>query len=137
MIANRRKAILPLATLLAAAAIAVGSGATFTSSSANTVSAVTSGTLTHTNSKSNAAIFDLQNIKPGDTRTGDLTITNTGSLPAAFTLTEVSSTNAFAGKNLSLTITNTTTKASVYNGTFGGLVDGNVLRQSSCPTSRF
>src|SRR3954471_11949860 len=31
MIANRRKAIVPLATLLAAAAVAVGSGATFTS----------------------------------------------------------------------------------------------------------
>lgn len=124
MIANRRKALLPLATLVAAAAIAVGSGATFSSSSNNTVSSVTSGTLSQSNSKANAAIFTLTDVKPGDTFNGDLKITNTGSLPAAFTLTETSSTNAFTDANLSLKITNVTTGASVYTGTFGGLVDG-------------
>ena len=36
---------------------------------------------------------------------GTLTLTNTGSLPAAFSLTEVSSSNGFAGSNLTLTIT--------------------------------
>ncbi|MCW2790898.1 MAG: hypothetical protein JWP56_3201, partial [Aeromicrobium sp.] len=41
-----KKILLPLATLVAAGAIAVGSGATFTSTSANTISSVTSGTLT-------------------------------------------------------------------------------------------
>ena len=122
--ATRRKVLIPLATLAAAGAIAVGSGATFTSTTGNTASAVTSGTLKHTNSKDGKAVFDLTNIKPGDTLNGTLTLTNTGSLPAAFTLTEVSSANAFTGANLTLAITDTTTGAPVYTGTFGGLVDG-------------
>lgn len=118
------KVLVPLATLAAAGAIAVGSGATFTSESNNTISAVTAGTLQQSNSKDGGAIFDLSNLKPGDTLNGSLTLTNTGSLPAAFSLTEKSSINGFSGSNLSLKITNTTTGASVYDGTFGGLVDG-------------
>lgn len=118
------KVLVPLATLAAAGAIAVGSGATFTSQTGNTISAVTSGTLQQTNSKDGAAIFDLSNLKPGDTLNGNLTLTNTGSLPASFGLTETSSANGFSADNLTLTITDTTTGASVYTGTFGGLVDG-------------
>ncbi len=121
---NTKKILVPLATLAAAGAIAVGSGATFTSTTANTVSSVTSGTLNHTNSKANAAIFNLANIKPGDVVNGGLTITNTGSLPANFSLTETSSTNGFSGEFLKLTITNTTTGSQVFSGTFGELVDG-------------
>ncbi|MEV7398536.1 TasA family protein [Aeromicrobium sp. NPDC092404] len=119
-----KKVLVPLATLAAAGAIAIGSGATFTSTTANTISSVTSGSLNHTNSKADKAILSLANIKPGDTINGGLTITNTGSLPADFTLTETSSTNGFSDNYLTLTITNTTTGASVYSGTFGGLVDG-------------
>jgi len=119
-----KKILLPLATLVAAGAIAVGSGATFTSTSANTISSVTSGTLTQSNSKANAAVFNLTNIKPGDVVNGSLTIKNTGSLPATFSLTETSSANAFTATNLTMTITNTTTNKVVYTGTFGGLVDG-------------
>lgn len=120
----KKKILVPLATLVAAGAVAVGSGATFTSTTANTISSVTSGTLSHTNSKDGKAILSLTNIKPGDTVNGSLTITNTGSLASDFTLTETSSTNAFSDNYLSLTITNTTTGATVYTGTFGGLVDG-------------
>jgi len=119
-----KKILLPLATLVAAGAIAVGSGATFTSTSANTISSVTAGTLTQSNSKANAAIFDLTNIKPGDVVNGSLTIKNTGSLPATFSLTETASTNTFTGANLTLVITNTTAHKVVYSGTFGGLADG-------------
>lgn len=124
MASKSRKVLVPLATLLAAGAVAVGSGATFTSTTGNTISAVTSGTLTQTNSKDNAAIFNLVDMKPGDTLNGTLTISNTGSLPAKFSLTEVSSANGFTGENLKLTITNTTTSTQVYSGTFGGLEDG-------------
>ncbi|GAA3812020.1 TasA family protein [Nocardioides panacisoli] len=119
-----RKILVPLATLAAAGAVVVGSGATFTSTSGNTISAVTSGTLTQSNSKANAAIFNLSNMKPGDTLNGTLTLTNTGSLPAAFALTEVSSTDGFTGSNLTLDIVDTTTSTTVYSGTFGGLTDG-------------
>jgi spore coat-associated protein N len=121
---NRRKVLVPLATVLVAGAIAVGSGATFTSSTGNSASAVTAGTLKHTNSKDGRAIFDLTDLKPGDTLNGSLTLKNTGSLPAAFSLTEVSSANTFTGANLTLAITDAATSATVYNGTFGGLVDG-------------
>lgn len=121
---NSRKILVPLATLAAAGAIAIGSGATFTSTTANSISSVTSGTLSHTNSKADAAIFTLSDLKPGDTLIGSLTLKNTGSLPAAFSLTETTSTNGFTGENLSLEITNTTTNATVYSGTFGGLEDG-------------
>jgi hypothetical protein len=121
---SRRKVLVPLATMLAAGAIAVGSGASFTSESQNSSSAVTSGTLTQSNSKDKQAIFTLTDMKPGDTVNGTLTLTNTGSLPAKFTLKESSSSNEFAGANLTLKITNTTTGGVVYNGAFGGLVDG-------------
>lgn len=119
-----KKVLVPLATLATAGAIAVGSGATFTSQSNNTISAVASGTLSQSNSKDGGAVFDLSNMKPGDTLNGSLVLTNTGSLPATFSLTETASTNGFTGDNLSLAITNVTTGASVYSGTFGGLADG-------------
>jgi hypothetical protein len=103
---------------------------------------VTSGTLAQANSKDGGAIFDLTGLKPGDTLTGTLSLTNTGSLPASFSLTETSSTNGFTGDNLTLAITNTTTGATVYNGTFGGLVDGaktdiGVIQPSAVDTFRF
>jgi len=119
-----RAVLIPLATLTAAGAIAVGSGATFSSESHNTISSVTAGTLSHSNSKADQAIFNLTDMKPGDVLNGSLTLTNTGSLPAAFSLTELASTNNFTGDNLTLSITNTTTNHVVYSGTFGGLQDG-------------
>lgn len=117
------KVLVPLATLAAAGAIAVGSGATFTSQSGNTISAVTAGSLSQLNSKDGQAVFDLIDLKPGDTLNGSLTLKNTGSLPADFGLTEVDSDNEFTGANLGLTIRNTTTGTTVYSGTFGGLTD--------------
>jgi spore coat-associated protein N len=125
---NRKKILVPLATLAAAGAVAIGSGATFDSTSANTISSVTSGTLLQSNSKNGAQIFGLTNMKPGDVVNGTVTITNSGSLPATFALTEVASNNAFtanaSGVNyLSLSITDAA-GATVYNGDFGGLADG-------------
>ncbi|MEW1952844.1 TasA family protein [Terrabacter sp. NPDC080008] len=119
-----RKVLVPLATLLAAGSIAVGSGATFSSTTGNTISAVTAGTLTQSNSKDGQAIFNLTNLKPGDVLNGSLTLTNTGSLPALFSLTEVSSTNGFSASNLTLDIKDTTAGTTVFSGTFGALVDG-------------
>ena len=136
-----RKILVPLATLLAAGAVAVGSGATFTSTTGNTISAVTAGTLEQTNSKAGQAIFNLGNMKPGDTVNGTLTLTNSGSLPASFTLTESDSVNGFSNKaapnaavnNLSLTITNTTKNTTVYSGNFGDLVDGTPVALGTTP----
>ena len=123
MSTTSRKVLVPLATLVAAGAVAVGSGATYTAETNNTISAVTSGTFAHTNSKDGQAIFNLQNMKPGDTVLGAITLTNTGSLPGTFSLTEKASTNAFTGDLLSLSIVDTANNTTVYNGTFGGLQD--------------
>jgi hypothetical protein len=120
-----RKVLVPLATLLAAGAVAVGSGATFTSQSANAASTVTSGTLLQTNSKADAQIFGLSNMKPGDVVNGTVEIKNTGTLPGTFTLRETTSANAFDLDMLKLTIT--TGSTTVYSGNFGGLGDNQLV----------
>lgn len=101
---NRRKVLVPLATLLAAGAIAVGSGASFTSQTTNSGNSYTAGKLAQSNDVS-GALFNLDNLKPGDVITKDVTITNSGSLPAAMALSGTAS-NGFAHKNyLTLTVT--------------------------------
>ncbi len=122
---NTRKLLVPLATLLVAGGIAVGSGATFDSTTASTL-AVTSGSLTQTNTKAGAAVIDITNIKPGDTIVGGLTLKNTGSLKQVFTLAESGATNTFtanvSGVNyLGLSIVDTTAAKTVYSGTVGGV----------------
>jgi spore coat-associated protein N len=117
-----RRILVPLATLAAAGALVVGSGADFTSQSKNAESVVASGTLTQSNSRANEAIFNVSNIKPGDTVTGSVVLTNTGSLPASFKVTETA-TNGFADQsNLQMTITETGPAGvrPVFSGTFGG-----------------
>lgn len=118
---RRSRILVPLAGLLAAAALTVGSGADFISRTVNTDNAFATGTLSQTNSKANSAIFNLGNLKPGDTLNGKVTITNSGSLPASFKLTETA-TNGFTSKsNLRLTITPTGSGTPVWSGTFGDL----------------
>ncbi len=92
---SHRKVLVPLATMLAAAAVAVGSGATFTSQSQNPDSTYEAGTVSQSNSRAGQSLFDLDNIKPGDTVRGHVTVTNTGSLAAAFKLTETVAANTF------------------------------------------
>lgn len=116
---SRRRALLPLATLVAAASIAMASGATFVSQSVNAANAYEAGTLEQINSRS-GAIFDLTNLKPGDSVTGSVTITNSGTLPAIFTLSETEDLNEFAQPEL-LTLTVTEGDATVYTGRLGAL----------------
>lgn len=115
---NRRKVLVPLATLLAAGGIAVGSGATFTSSSSNVGSSYATGSLTQSNSNEDAAIFSGADLKPGDVETGTVTITNTGSLPATFKLTESAVVNGF-DENLTMTVADA--DGTVFSGEFGEL----------------
>lgn len=124
---RRRRVLLPLAGLLAAAALVVGSGADFVSSSVNEGNAYTTGTLTQTNSKADEAIFNMDDLKPGDTVTGGVVLTNSGSLPASFKLTE-DATNGFTdASNLQLSITDAETEDSVWSGTFGALTTAGPL----------
>jgi stringent starvation protein B len=122
MAKNSRKILVPLATLLAAGAVAVGSGATFTSTTASTT-AVESGRVEHTN---DVTSLDIENIKPGDRITGTVTLTNTGTLPATTTLRETSSTNDFEAGALNLVLTNQA-GVQLYSGEFGGLADAQIV----------
>lgn len=122
---SRKRLLVPLAGLLVAAAITVGSGADFVANSVNAGNALSSGTLLQQNSKADSAIFSLGNMKPGDTVNSKVTITNSGTLAAAFTLSE-SATNGFASKdNLALTIS--TGGTTVWSGTFGALTSAGPL----------
>src|SRR3954462_3087317 len=86
-IRHPRRTIAALATGLAAAGVAVGSGADFSSQSANPANTFTAGTLTTDNSRANAAIFTPENMKPGaPAQTGTVDIANTGSLAGVFSL---------------------------------------------------
>lgn len=118
---SRKRILIPLAGLLVAAAITAGSGADFISNSVNSANAFGSGTLTQSNSKAGSAIFNFSNMKPGDTASSKVTITNSGSLPSAFKLTE-DAVNGFVTKsNLTLTITQTGVSTPVWTGTFAAL----------------
>jgi spore coat-associated protein N len=123
---NRWRLIGGLATALAALSVAVGSGATFTSKTANPSNTVTSGTLLQTNSKSGAAIVTGSDLKPGDRRTGDVTISNTGTLAGDFTLVEKNATSGFSAGNLNLRIDDVTsgTAVNVYDGDFEKVASG-------------
>lgn len=130
---NARKLLVPLATALVAGAIAVGSGATFDSTTASSL-AVTTGTLTQSNTKAGTAVISLTNMKPGDTVIGSLTLTNTGSLNQVFTLKESGVSDNFTYVNasgatasyLNLVILDTTTSTTVYNGALGGVATAGV-----------
>lgn len=98
-----RKMLAALGALTVATAVAVGSGANFNSTSANTSNIITAGNIAHSNSKANQAILTASNMKPGGTSTGTVDLKNTGDLAATFTLTKSNLTDtpaspAFSGK---------------------------------------
>jgi spore coat-associated protein N len=84
---RRMQVLLTLAVLLLAVSVVIGSGANFTSQSANPSNTFTAGNLTHLNSKTGAAILTATLMKPSDVRNGTVDITNNGDIPGTFTLT--------------------------------------------------
>ncbi len=67
---NNRRTVVALATVLASVGVAVGSGASFSSQTANPANTFSSGTLVQSNSKSGLAILTGANMKPGDSQDG-------------------------------------------------------------------
>jgi hypothetical protein len=114
-----RKILVPLTTILAAGAITIGSGASFTSHTENAANKYAAGTLTQSNSKAGSAIFNVSNLKPGDTVNGTVTIVNTGSLAASFSLTETATTSFAPASDLNLAVKDGSTV--VYSGPLGSL----------------
>ena len=98
-----RKVIASMGTLLLAAAVAIGSGANYNSTSANPSNIVTAGVVKQSNSSNNAAVLTVAHMAPGATLTGTVDLTNTGDLNSAFTLaksnlTDTPASPAFSGK---------------------------------------
>lgn len=112
MAANRRKILVPLATLTVAGAVAVGSGASFTSTTASTTS-VSSGVVSHSNDVTSLVV---ENIKDGDTITGTVTVTNTGTLSSDLTLEATAADGTFINPDLNLQLL--VAGATIYDGPF-------------------
>jgi hypothetical protein len=112
-----RKVLLPLATLLAAGAVAIGSGATWTSTTEASV-AVTSGTLVHTNSQDGATLT-LVDIKPGDSMSGTVVVENTGDVDSTLDLAAGTVDSDFSDF---LEITVTENGVELYDGPLNDLV---------------
>jgi predicted ribosomally synthesized peptide with SipW-like signal peptide len=81
-----RRALAALAALAVAGAVAVGSSASFTASSANPNNTFAAGTLSILNSKEGLAVLTASDMKPGDSASGTVDVENSGSLSGAFTL---------------------------------------------------
>jgi spore coat-associated protein N len=80
------KLVSALFVLSLAAMMAVASGASFTSTSANAGNIVTAGNLSHSNSKAPGAILNVSGLAPGQSDSGTVDITNTGDVAGVFTL---------------------------------------------------
>ena len=124
MLSNHKRTLAGLATALVAVGVAVGSGATFSSATANPANTFSSGTFKHTNSKNGAAIVTGSKMLPGDSKNGTVTITNTGDAAGKFKLAETNDTNGFAAGSLDLKIedvTNVSSPTQVYLGDLGAV----------------
>lgn len=92
--ASPRKVVSALFILSLAAMMAVASGASFSSTSANAGNVVTAGNLSHSNSKAPGAILTVSKLTPGHSDTGYTDITNTGDVSGVFTLTKSNVVNS-------------------------------------------
>jgi hypothetical protein len=117
------KILLSVATVAVVAVGAVGGTfANFTATPTSIASnAFASGSLSMTRSGS-GAIFSASAMKIGDSATGSVTISNTGSLAGAYTLAGSSSGDSALASQLTLKIYADTDNSGspIYNGTLGG-----------------
>ena len=81
--------------------MAVASGASFTSTSANPGNIVTAGTMSHSNSEDGDTILKVSGLKPDDSASGTVDIENTGDSAGVFTLTKANIVNSDTGNPLS------------------------------------
>jgi len=122
---RRLQVLLTLAVLLLAVSVVIGSGANFTSESANAGNIFTAGNLSHSNNVS-GAILTADKMKPGDTKSGSITLTNDGDIPGDFSFAKTMSDNVLGTGNgdfrtkLDLTITEGAT--TIWIGKIGAVI---------------
>ena len=130
LVAHPRRTLGALAVVLAAVGITVGSGASFTASAANPGNAFTTGTLVIANSPS-TALLSVTGMKPGDSPSSTVDITNTGSLAGDFVLKTASPTGYTALLNqLQLTVLD----CGAYTGAAPDCVTGTTSKYSGSVT---
>ena len=86
MTRNSRILIAALVLIVVAVLLVAFSSAIFTSSSANPGNLATSGVMSQSNSNADAAILTAENLLPGESGDGSVTITNIGDASGNFTL---------------------------------------------------
>ena len=95
------KIVSALFVLSLVAMMAVASGASFTSTSANPGNIVTAGTMSHSNSEAGDTILAVTGLKPADSASGTVDIANTGDSDGVFTLTKSNVVDGDTGNPLS------------------------------------
>jgi len=133
---NPKRRLGALSVLAVAGAVAVGSGANYSSASANPANTFATGTLSQVNSKSNAAVLTATNLMPSQSANGTVDIENTGSAAAPFTLAKSAVTDSDTTNKLSTKLTlvisdcglwsgatapSCTSPAQVYSGTIAAM----------------
>jgi hypothetical protein len=88
------KLVSALFVLSLAAMMAVASGASFTSTTANAGNVVTAGNLSHSNSKAPGALLTVSGLTPGDSDSGTVDLSNTGDAAGVFTLSRSAVVNS-------------------------------------------
>lgn len=115
---SRRRMLLPIATMLTAVALAGVSGADFNDATTNSLSTYATGTFDLVNSRDGLVVFNTTNLKPGDTVTGSVTITNNSSMPALVSVAETDGLNTFSDPEL-LEMVIERDGTEIYRGDFG------------------
>ena len=95
------KIVSALFVLSLVAMMAVASGASFTSTSANPGNIVTAGTMSNSNSEADDTILSVTGLKPDDSASGTVDIANTGNSAGVFTLTKSNVVDGDTGNPLS------------------------------------
>ncbi len=100
LVKQPKRALGALAVIVAATGVVIGSGASFTATSANANNDFSAGTLSIHNGNGTSAILTATGMKPGDVKTGTVDIRNSGTLAGDFTLRRGALTNTPAANPL-------------------------------------
>jgi spore coat-associated protein N len=118
-----------LVALLAVGAV-VGSGASFTSKSANPSNTFSAGNLAQSNSKEGAAVLTTAAMVPGSSANGTVVIKNTGDVAGTFSLSKTGLTDTPGANGGQLSgvldlkvedVTNGASPVTVYSGKVGAM----------------
>ena len=131
--ASPNKIVGALFALALAAMMAVASGASFTSTSANVGNIVTAGNLSHENSKDDDMILSVDKLIPGGpAKSGNVTITNDGDVKGLFTLAKANIVDSDTANPLSEKLTllvedvSDAAPVEIYEGTIADMAEQNM-----------